>query len=116
MSPPTRIGFGVFAPQGWKRELRGIADPQAKWAKTKEVTLAAEAGPAVEEAGEAGDHGGDRLPAGVALEPERRLQGVAGVGRRRREHGLGEAAGRERDGLVGHGGHYLAARGRGLPP
>ena len=43
MSPPTRIGFGVFAPQGWKRELRGIADPQAKWAKTKEVTLAAEA-------------------------------------------------------------------------
>ena len=37
------IGFGVFAPQGWKRELAGIADPQAKWAKTKEVTLAAEA-------------------------------------------------------------------------
>jgi F420-dependent oxidoreductase-like protein len=37
------IGFGVFAPQGWKLELRDIADPQAKWAKTKEVTLAAEA-------------------------------------------------------------------------
>jgi len=37
------IGFGVFAPQGWKRELRDIADPQAAWAKTKEVTLAAEA-------------------------------------------------------------------------
>ena len=37
------IGFGVFAPQGWKRELRGIADPQAAWAKTREVALAAEA-------------------------------------------------------------------------
>src|SRR2546429_9999523 len=39
----TSIGFGVFAPQGWKRELADIADPRAKWAKTKEVTLAAEA-------------------------------------------------------------------------
>ena len=38
-----RLGFGVFAPQGWKRELRDIADPQAAWARTKEVTLAAEA-------------------------------------------------------------------------
>jgi F420-dependent oxidoreductase-like protein len=37
------IGFGVFAPQGWKRELSAIADPQAKWAKTKEIVLAAEA-------------------------------------------------------------------------
>ena len=33
----------MFAPQGWKRELRDIADPQAAWAKTKEITLAAEA-------------------------------------------------------------------------
>src|SRR5438874_1219256 len=37
------IGFGVFAPQGWKRELRDIADPRAAWARTREVTLAAEA-------------------------------------------------------------------------
>ena len=43
MSSTPRIGFGVFAPQGWKRELRDIADPQAKWAKTREITLAAEA-------------------------------------------------------------------------
>jgi F420-dependent oxidoreductase-like protein len=33
----------MFAPQGWKRELVGIPDPQAKWAKCKEVALAAEA-------------------------------------------------------------------------
>lgn len=26
--------FGVFAPQGWKMELSGIADPQDKWATT----------------------------------------------------------------------------------
>jgi F420-dependent oxidoreductase-like protein len=43
MTPAPRIGFGVFAPQGWKRELRGIADPGAAWATTKEVTRAAEA-------------------------------------------------------------------------
>lgn len=36
------VRFGMFVPQGWKMELRGIPDPQAKWAKTKEVALAAE--------------------------------------------------------------------------
>src|SRR2546428_3741953 len=39
----ARIGFGVFVPQGWKMELSGIKDPQAKWAKTLEVARAAEA-------------------------------------------------------------------------
>lgn len=37
------VGFGMFVPQGWKMELSGIADPVAKWAKAKEVALAAEA-------------------------------------------------------------------------
>lgn len=37
------IRFGMFAPQGWKMELSSIPDPAAKWAKTKEVALAAEA-------------------------------------------------------------------------
>jgi len=37
------VGFGMFVPQGWKMELSGIADPAAKWAKTKEIALAAEA-------------------------------------------------------------------------
>ena len=36
------IGFGLFVPQGWKMELQGIPDPQAKWAKAKEVALAIE--------------------------------------------------------------------------
>jgi F420-dependent oxidoreductase-like protein len=36
------VGFGMFVPQGWKMELAGIGDPQAKWAKCKEVALAAE--------------------------------------------------------------------------
>ena len=37
--------FGVFAPQGWKMELAGIADPQEKWATTVRVaTLAEELG------------------------------------------------------------------------
>jgi F420-dependent oxidoreductase-like protein len=38
-----KVSFGMFAPQGWKMELASVADPAAKWAKTKEVALAAEA-------------------------------------------------------------------------
>ena len=34
--------FGTFIPQGWKMELAGIADPQAKWAKAVEVSVLAE--------------------------------------------------------------------------
>jgi F420-dependent oxidoreductase-like protein len=34
--------FGAFAPQGWKMELAGIDDPQAKWAKTVEIAVLAE--------------------------------------------------------------------------
>jgi F420-dependent oxidoreductase-like protein len=34
--------FGAFVPQGWKMELAGIADPQAKWAKAVEVAVLAE--------------------------------------------------------------------------
>jgi F420-dependent oxidoreductase-like protein len=34
--------FGAFVPQGWKMELAGIADPQAKWAKTIEIAELAE--------------------------------------------------------------------------
>jgi F420-dependent oxidoreductase-like protein len=37
------IGFGMFAPQGWKRELAGVGDAEAQWAKCTEVALAAEA-------------------------------------------------------------------------
>ncbi|MDQ3944147.1 MAG: TIGR03560 family F420-dependent LLM class oxidoreductase [Actinomycetota bacterium] len=37
------VGFGMFVPQGWKMELSGIAEPAAKWAKAKEIALAAEA-------------------------------------------------------------------------
>jgi len=41
----ARITFGVFIPQGWKMELAGIEDPQAKWAKAVEIaTLAEELG------------------------------------------------------------------------
>ncbi len=36
------IHFGVFAPQGWKTELIGIEDPQAKWATTVDVAVQAE--------------------------------------------------------------------------
>lgn len=36
------IKFGVFAPQGWKTELVGIAEPGDKWAKCLETTLLAE--------------------------------------------------------------------------
>jgi F420-dependent oxidoreductase-like protein len=36
------IGFGVFAPQGWKTELRSIEDAEAQWAKCREVALLAE--------------------------------------------------------------------------
>jgi F420-dependent oxidoreductase-like protein len=38
-----RIGFGCFVQQGWKRELRGYADPQVAWAKAKEAARAVEA-------------------------------------------------------------------------
>ncbi|HEX6311748.1 MAG TPA: LLM class F420-dependent oxidoreductase [Acidimicrobiia bacterium] len=38
-----RIGFGVFAPQGWKTELRSIAGAEAQWAKCREIALLAEA-------------------------------------------------------------------------
>jgi F420-dependent oxidoreductase-like protein len=31
------VVFGAFVPQGWKMELAGIPDPQAKWAKAVEV-------------------------------------------------------------------------------
>jgi F420-dependent oxidoreductase-like protein len=34
--------FGAFVPQGWKMDLAGIADPQAKWAKAVEVAVLAE--------------------------------------------------------------------------
>src|SRR3954454_7473981 len=34
--------FGTFVPQGWKMELAGIADPQAKWAKAVEIAVLAE--------------------------------------------------------------------------
>lgn len=36
------LTFGVFVPQGWKMELSGIPDPQAKWAKALEVAVVAE--------------------------------------------------------------------------
>jgi F420-dependent oxidoreductase-like protein len=34
--------FGTFIPQGWKLELASIPDPQAKWAKSVEVSVQAE--------------------------------------------------------------------------
>jgi F420-dependent oxidoreductase-like protein len=34
--------FGVFAPQGWKTELIGIPDPQAKWARCRDTAVLAE--------------------------------------------------------------------------
>ena len=37
------VGFGVFVPQGWKMELVGIDGAAAKWDKTKEIALLAEA-------------------------------------------------------------------------
>ena len=36
------IGFGVFAPQGWKTELRSIEGAEAQWAKCREIALRAE--------------------------------------------------------------------------
>jgi F420-dependent oxidoreductase-like protein len=36
------VEFGTFIPQGWKMELAGIADPQAKWAKAVEIAQLAE--------------------------------------------------------------------------
>jgi F420-dependent oxidoreductase-like protein len=38
----TSLHFGVFLPQGWKMELSSIPDPQAKWAKTIELSVLAE--------------------------------------------------------------------------
>jgi F420-dependent oxidoreductase-like protein len=38
----ARIGFGVFAPQGWKTELRSIDGAEAQWARCREVALLAE--------------------------------------------------------------------------
>ena len=37
-----RIGFGVFAPQGWKLDLAPIDGAAAKWAKCRETALLAE--------------------------------------------------------------------------
>ena len=34
--------FGTFIPQGWKMELVGIEDPQAKWAKAVEIAVLAD--------------------------------------------------------------------------
>jgi F420-dependent oxidoreductase-like protein len=34
--------FGTFIPQGWKMELVGIDDPQAKWAKAVELAVLAD--------------------------------------------------------------------------
>ena len=36
------IGFGVFAPQGWKTELRSIKCAESHWAKCREIALLAE--------------------------------------------------------------------------
>lgn len=36
------IGFGVFAPQGWKTELRSIKGAEGQWAKCREIALQAE--------------------------------------------------------------------------
>jgi len=36
------VRFGVFAPQGWKTELVGIPDPQAKWARCRDTAVLAE--------------------------------------------------------------------------
>lgn len=36
------IRFGVFAPQGWRMELSGIADPVGKWAACRDTALVAE--------------------------------------------------------------------------
>jgi F420-dependent oxidoreductase-like protein len=38
----TQVWFGAFVPQGWKMELAGIADPQAKWSTALELAGAAE--------------------------------------------------------------------------
>jgi len=36
------IRFGVFAPQGWKTELRGIDGAEAQWARCRDTALLAE--------------------------------------------------------------------------
>jgi F420-dependent oxidoreductase-like protein len=36
------LRFGVFAPQGWKTELRSIDGAEAQWAKCREIALLAE--------------------------------------------------------------------------
>ncbi|MFZ9518234.1 MAG: LLM class flavin-dependent oxidoreductase, partial [Ilumatobacteraceae bacterium] len=38
----TKIQFGVFMPEGWKMDLQGIPDDQAKWAKAVEIAVRAE--------------------------------------------------------------------------
>lgn len=39
----TDMHFGAFVPQGWKMDLVAVGDdPQAKWARTREVALMAE--------------------------------------------------------------------------
>ena len=38
----SAMRFGVFAPQGWKMELVGIPDPQAKWARCRDTAVLAE--------------------------------------------------------------------------
>jgi F420-dependent oxidoreductase-like protein len=40
---PATIVFGVFMPQGWKMELSSIEGAEAKWAKSVEVAVLAEA-------------------------------------------------------------------------
>ena len=35
--------FGTFIPQGWKMELAGIPDPQAKWSTTVDIAVLADA-------------------------------------------------------------------------
>lgn len=37
-----KIGFGAFAPQGWKTELVGIHDPRDKWSACRDTALLAE--------------------------------------------------------------------------
>ena len=79
-APPAGLAEGVEAPV--------VTDPEAGVGLDVVPGMLAEAGPPVEEPGEAGHHGGHRLPPGLAVERQRRLQRLAGLGRRRRQHGL----------------------------
>ena len=38
----AKIGFGAFAPQGWKTELRSIDGAEAQWGKCREIAVLAE--------------------------------------------------------------------------